>query len=262
MGQCFGEVHLAVAPERDLGVLRHQALVQRRQSHGKFDSRARLRAARQRQLLVNHRQHASAGWLNRDYGAIHVAQGINGCLADNRVFAFSDVAARDTFGERTHKKAFVISVWGPADRGSRHAGAAAACAVYPCVANGSAAAARQMMHAAPGPLGLTQLCGFRFGRIQRVRVDVCRPHAGRKQKCSHHHYQTKTARSQLRHLDSFPCLPRFPIYSDARSLPVASPDRQGRPSPRYYGSYPVSRNNKVSIAGNTNFDLNQYGTST
>ena len=72
-----------------------------------------------------------------------------------------------------------------------------------------------------------------------MRVDVRSPHAGRKQKSSHHHCQTKTARSQLRHLDSFPCLPRFPIYSDARSLPMVSPDRQRHPSPRYYGSYTV-----------------------
>ena len=61
-------------------------------------------------LLIHHGQHTSAGRLNRDYGAIHISQGIDSRLANDRIFPFSDIAAGNPFGERTHKKALVISV--------------------------------------------------------------------------------------------------------------------------------------------------------
>jgi hypothetical protein len=78
--------------------------------------------------------------------------------------------------------------------------AAAAGAVRGSASRGGAAAGRKVTHAAPGVLALAYFCGFRFRRIQRVRVDVRRPYSRREQKPSHNHNQTKTARSQLRHL--------------------------------------------------------------
>jgi hypothetical protein len=94
------------------------------------------------------------------------------------------------------------------------------CVVNACVsrsvvscsaANGRTARAREMVHAPPGSLGLTQLRGFRFRRIQRVRIDVRRPHCRRNQKPTHYRYQTKTAPSQLGHLVF---VPRFPGFLD------------------------------------------------
>jgi hypothetical protein len=158
---------------------------------------------------------------------------------------------------------------GPVDGSSVGSCAADAGAVCRSASRGCAAAGREMTHASPCPLTLTHFCRLRFGRIQRVRVDVRRPHGRRQTQCSRDHYQTKTAHSQFGHLGLFPHivpqLPQlsgFPIYSDARSVPVASSGRQRPPSPRYYGTYTISGNNKVFIAQNCNFDLTHYGTST
>ena len=93
-----------------------------------------------------------------------------------------------------------------------------ACAANGIASDGGASGACQMVHAATGPLALTQLCGFRFRRIQRARIDVRRPHCRRNQKPTHYHYQTKTAPSQLGHLAFVPRFPGFNGRSYFRML--------------------------------------------
>ena len=65
--------------------------------------------------------------------------------------------------------------------------AADARAVRGGASRSSAAAGRKMMHAAPRALAFAYFCRFRFLRIQRVRVDVRRPHSRHEQKSPHHH---------------------------------------------------------------------------
>ncbi len=143
-----GQIHAAAATESDRRFFRNHAFAQRGQGDGKFDGRAGLRAARQRQLLVDHGQHASAGRLDRDDRAVHVAQRVNGGLAYDRIFAGRDVTGSNIVGdERTHAETLVIAT---AARGCRDAGDA------------RTAAARQTMKAAPRALALADLLGFRF----------------------------------------------------------------------------------------------------
>jgi hypothetical protein len=71
-----------------------------------------------------------------------------------------------------------------------------------------------MTHASPRALALTHFPGFRFAGIQRVRVDVRRPHCRRKQKPTYHHYQTKTARSRLKHLGFVSSNPRLSLFPE------------------------------------------------
>ena len=44
-------------------------------------------ATGKRQLLVNHGKNASAGRLDRNHGSIHIAQGVDRSLADDRIVA-------------------------------------------------------------------------------------------------------------------------------------------------------------------------------
>src|ERR1700733_14214800 len=77
MRQSLREIHSAAAAEPDFSLLRNQSLAQSGERRRKFNGRAWLRAARERQLLVHHRQYPATGRLNRDHGSIHVAQSIN-----------------------------------------------------------------------------------------------------------------------------------------------------------------------------------------
>ena len=108
MRQCRGEIHAAAAPERDFRFLVDHTFAQRRQSHGKFDGRAGLRTARKRELLVDHGEDASAGRLDGDHSAVHVAQGIDCRLTNDGVFPGSHVTFGDIGCERTDVEALVI----------------------------------------------------------------------------------------------------------------------------------------------------------
>ena len=69
------------------------------QRHGNLDSGTGLRAFTERQLLVDHGKNASAGGINGDDGAVHVAQRINSGLAHHGIFTFNDVAVSNVVGK-------------------------------------------------------------------------------------------------------------------------------------------------------------------
>ena len=94
MGQGGGQIHPAAAAQGDLGVFCDQVFAQCGQSDRKLDGRAGLRTARKRQFLVHHGQHAAAGGLDGEHGAVHVAQSVDGGLADDRIFAGGDIAVK------------------------------------------------------------------------------------------------------------------------------------------------------------------------
>jgi len=119
--QSLGKIHAAAAAERNFSVSRNQALVQRRQGDRKLDRRTRLRAAGERQLLVDHGEHTPAGGLDRDHGAVHVAERIDRRLAHYRVLAFGEVAGGNALGKRAHVKALVIAVLESGTTGARTA---------------------------------------------------------------------------------------------------------------------------------------------
>ena len=106
-----------------------QVFAQSRQGDRKLDGRAGLRAARKRQFLVHHGQHAAAGRLDGEHGAVHVAQCVDGGLADDRIFAGGDVAVAGVDSVGTGRESLVITVAaaytpavterGPGDRAMR-----------------------------------------------------------------------------------------------------------------------------------------------
>ena len=86
---------MRTAGELDWSVARNKAFAKRGQCDGKLDGRAGFCARRKRQLLVDHGQNASVGGIDHDGGAVHVAQGVDRGLADDRIFAGGDVARKD-----------------------------------------------------------------------------------------------------------------------------------------------------------------------
>src|SRR5262249_28009116 len=98
-GQGFGEVHLRAPAETDFFFAGNDLLAQRGQGHRNLDGGAGLRAFAQRQLLVDHGEDAAVRGVDGDHGAVHVAQGVNGGLADDGVFALDDVAIGDVVRE-------------------------------------------------------------------------------------------------------------------------------------------------------------------
>src|SRR5207248_5726531 len=102
---------------------------------------ARLRAAGQGQLLVDHSQYAPAGGLNRHDRAVHVAKGLDGGGSNRWVFAASVIAIGNVAGKRAHREALIITPVMPAAR----------------IARSRRAAPRQTRHALLGTLILANL---------------------------------------------------------------------------------------------------------
>ena len=75
-----------------------QAFAHCGQRNRKLNGRAGLRAARERELLIDHGENAAAGRFDRDHGAIHVAERVDGSRANSWIFAGSDIAFRDVRG--------------------------------------------------------------------------------------------------------------------------------------------------------------------
>ncbi len=91
MGDGFGEVH-AEAAKVDRRIAGHQSFRQCGEADAELDGGARFRARRERQVLIHHGQDASIGRIDDYGGAVHIAEGLNGCSADGRVFAGGDIA--------------------------------------------------------------------------------------------------------------------------------------------------------------------------
>ncbi len=91
LGKRLGHVH-AETGELHRCVARNQSLRERRQGHRELDGGAGLGAGRERQLLVDHGQNAPVGGIDDHGGAVHVAQSVDGGLADHRILAGCDVA--------------------------------------------------------------------------------------------------------------------------------------------------------------------------
>src|SRR5215472_7178367 len=92
VGEGFSEVHLRAAAEHDFFLAGNDLFTQTSQGHGDLDGGAWLRAFTQRQLLVDHGKDAAVRGVNGDDGAVHVAEGVNGGLANDGVFTFHGVA--------------------------------------------------------------------------------------------------------------------------------------------------------------------------
>ena len=107
-----------MAAEGNFSLFRDQPFTQCGECDGEFDGGARLGAAGERQLLVHHGQHASAGGLDGDHRAVHIAQSIDRRLAHDRIFPIGNIAASKAFGVGTHEKALVIAVSAKAGGGS------------------------------------------------------------------------------------------------------------------------------------------------
>ena len=97
LGQRLGHVH-AEAGQLDRGVAGDQALRERGHGDGDLDGGAGLGAGREGQLLVDHGQDAAIGGVDDHGGAVHVAQGVDGGLADDGILAGGDVAGKDVAG--------------------------------------------------------------------------------------------------------------------------------------------------------------------
>src|SRR5215472_972426 len=109
LSQGSGEVHLRTAAQAYFGGTGHDVLAERGEGHSQLDGRAGLRAFGESQLLVHHGQDASAGRINGHDGAVHVAQSINGSLADRGIFARVAVAFGDVSGKGTGRKVLVVA---------------------------------------------------------------------------------------------------------------------------------------------------------
>ncbi len=83
------------------------------QRYGDLDGGAGLRAFTERELLVDHGQDASAGGINGDDGAVHVAQSFNRGLAHDGIFAFNDVAVCIVVTKRVAGEALNIAMAQP-----------------------------------------------------------------------------------------------------------------------------------------------------
>ena len=102
----------------DHGVARDQALRQGGHGHGELDGGAGLGAGREGQLLVDHGQDAAVGGIDHHRGAVHVAEGVDGGLADDGIFAGDDVVAEDVaVGKGAGGEALVIMMAADAQGG-------------------------------------------------------------------------------------------------------------------------------------------------
>src|ERR1700739_3233973 len=90
--QSLGQAHVCASTQRDGFFTGNYFFTQAGQRHRDLDGGARLRALTQRQLLVDHGKNASAGGINGNDGAIHVAKRIDSGLAHDGIFALNDVA--------------------------------------------------------------------------------------------------------------------------------------------------------------------------
>ena len=110
LGQRLGHVH-AEAGKLHRRIAGDQALGERGQGHGELDGRAGFGARREGQLLVDHGQDAAVGGIDDHGGAVHVAQGVDGRLANHRVFAGRHVAGKDvSAGKGAGGKALVVAM--------------------------------------------------------------------------------------------------------------------------------------------------------
>ena len=100
LGQRLGHVH-AEAGQLHRRVAGDQALRERGQGDGELDGGAGLGARRERQLLVDHGQNAAVGGIDDHGGAVHVAQGVDGGLADHRILAGRHVALANFAWQRS-----------------------------------------------------------------------------------------------------------------------------------------------------------------
>src|SRR5581483_8946811 len=110
------EIHLAAPPQSDRGILSDQIFAERSQGHRKLDRGTKLRATRQGELLIHHGKDASAGRLDGDHCAVHVAQGLNRYRTNHRVFPADLIAFRDIGSERTHGETLVVATMTTAAR--------------------------------------------------------------------------------------------------------------------------------------------------
>ena len=118
--QSFGQVDFPAAAKRDGSLLLDDVLVQRGQSDGNFEGRARLRALRERQLLVDHRQDAAALRIDGDDRAVHVPQRIECRATHNRIFAGGHVVRPLAFGKRAGVETLDITPLAAARHGMSH----------------------------------------------------------------------------------------------------------------------------------------------
>src|SRR5689334_12733397 len=88
----FRESHVRTAAEADGLFTGNDFFIQPGKSNSNLDGGAGLRAFTERELLVDHGQDASAGGIDGNDCAVHVAQGLNGSLAHDGIFTFNDVA--------------------------------------------------------------------------------------------------------------------------------------------------------------------------
>ncbi len=110
LGQRVRHVH-AESGQLHRRVARHQPFAQRRQRHRKLDRRARLRARRERQLLVHHGQDAPARGINHHGGPVHVAQRVDRSLPDYWILSGRDVTLKNVaLRERTGSEALVVTM--------------------------------------------------------------------------------------------------------------------------------------------------------
>ncbi len=120
LGQRLGHVH-AETRQLDHGVAGNQAFRQSRHGHGELDGGAGLGAGRESQLLVDHGQDAAIGGVDDHRCAVHVAESVNGGLANDRVFAGSHVFGHDVpMGKRAGRETLVIVMPADAQPGAAH----------------------------------------------------------------------------------------------------------------------------------------------
>ena len=107
----------------DHGVAGDQSLRERGHGDGDLDGGAGLGAGRESQLLIDHGQDAAVGGIDDHGGAVHVAERVDGCLADDGVFAGGDVAGEDVArGEGAGGEALVVVMAAGGERGTAGAG--------------------------------------------------------------------------------------------------------------------------------------------
>ena len=109
MRQCRRKIHAAAASETDFRFFIDDTFAQRCQGSRQLDRGTRLRSTGKCQLLIHHRQDASAGRLNRDHGSVQIAECFDGGLAYDRVFTGRDVAGGRAICEGTGVEAFEIA---------------------------------------------------------------------------------------------------------------------------------------------------------
>ena len=110
LGQRLRHVHTE-AGELHHGVAGDERLRKRRQCHRELDGGARFSTRRERKLLVDHGKDAAVGGIDHHCGAIHIAERIDGRLANHRILARRDVALTcSSLNKRAGREAFVIVV--------------------------------------------------------------------------------------------------------------------------------------------------------